>query len=201
MNNLKDLTICPRCQTLHKKLPLSKKEEAHCANCNARLYKNYTDLPQRALALSLAALIFFAIATTFPIIQIDFAGSFSSVNLLDAIWQLLHEGYIFMALFAFLVLFLFPLLLMGTLFIFSLLLVMKKRVFAKWVLQFMTLLSRWSMLDIFFVSILVAMVKIYEYAHIHFGLAFWAMALFVLLEIYLTRYITIEQYWDKWEEV
>jgi uncharacterized paraquat-inducible protein A len=56
------------------------------------------------------------------------------------------------------------------------------------------------MLDIFFVSVLVAMVKMYEYATILFGAAFWAMAFVVALELYLFRYIGIEQIWQVWED-
>ncbi len=201
MDNLQDLIICPRCQTLHKKRPLQPKEEARCINCNAVLYRYIPHLLSRILALSMTALLCFLIAVNFPLVRIDLAGNYATINLLDAIWQLLDKGYIFIAVFSFLVLFLFPLLLVGSLFLFAVAVMRRKRAFAKILLQFITLLSRWSMLDIFFISILVALIKIYEYAHIYFGFAFWALACFVLLEIYLTRYITIEQYWDMWERL
>jgi paraquat-inducible protein A len=64
--------------------------------------------------------------------------------------------------------------------------------------ELLVLLSRlkpWSMNDIFLVSILVALVKLIGYAQIHMGVAFWALIIFVLLDIYLTRSIHISEIW------
>jgi paraquat-inducible protein A len=56
-------------------------------------------------------------------------------------------------------------------------------------------LSPWSMREIFLVSILVALVKLIGYAQIHMGVAFWALMVFVLLDLYLTRTIHISEIW------
>ena len=53
----------------------------------------------------------------------------------------------------------------------------------------------WSMNDIFLISILVALVKLIGYAQIHMGIAFWALVVFVLLDIYMTRYIHLNEIW------
>jgi paraquat-inducible protein A len=56
-------------------------------------------------------------------------------------------------------------------------------------------ISPWSMMDIFLVSILVALVKLIGYAQIHMGIAFWALFVFVLLDIYITKNIHISEIW------
>jgi len=60
------------------------------------------------------------------------------------------------------------------------------------------LLSRitpWSMADIFFISILVALVKLIAFGQIHIGIAFWALMVFVLIDIYITKNIQISEIW------
>ena len=198
---LDDYIICPRCQKIQKKKPLKKHQEARCRFCNNLLYKDVAGLYHRVLALSFSGLLFFFIAIFFPLVRIDFVGTKRSISLFEAIFNLLDEGYILIAIFSFLVLFIFPLLLVGAYFLFSLFVMQRKKEAAKEALLLITLLSSWSMLDIFFISILVAMAKIYQYADIAFGVAFWALAAFVMIEIYLSRYNKIAYYWDIWEKI
>ncbi len=201
MKKEKDLLICPRCFTVHKKLPLSKRHEARCQRCNEVLLRGCDTLEWRVLALSISALIFLGLALAFPLVDIDLGGVSSSLNMIDAISKLWGDGYLFIAIFALFVLVLFPLLLMGTLLIVSIAMILRRKRLARNLLILATTLSHWSMLDIFFVSILVALVKIYEYAQIRFDIAFLALALFVFIEIYLTRYIKLEWYWERWERL
>ncbi|HSR73341.1 MAG TPA: paraquat-inducible protein A, partial [Sulfurovum sp.] len=53
----------------------------------------------------------------------------------------------------------------------------------------------WSMSDIFLVSILVALVKLIGYAQIHMGIAFWALILFVLVDLYIAKNMHISELW------
>jgi paraquat-inducible protein A len=51
------------------------------------------------------------------------------------------------------------------------------------------------MAEIFLVSILVSLVKLIGYAQIHIGVSFWALAAYVILDIYITRHIHISEIW------
>ena len=195
---LEDIVICPVCQTVQKRVKISKKEEARCIACNALLYKKISHLEHTILALSLSALVLFLLANLFPLVSINLGGFQSSITLLGAIMKLFNGGYIFIALFCFLVLIIFPLLLILLYTLFALFFIFNDKR-AKYFLTFATLLEKWSMLDIFFVAILVAMVKIVQYADIAFGLSFWAMMGFLAIDIYLNRFLRIEWLWDMWE--
>ena len=70
----------------------------------------------------------------------------------------------------------------------------------KWLLVFVGFLNRWSMLDIFFISLLVASVKIFDYAIISPSIAFYSTIIYMILEIYLTKHTRVEELWDEWEE-
>jgi len=54
---------------------------------------------------------------------------------------------------------------------------------------------KWNLTDIFLISILVALVKLVGYAQIHMGVAFWALALFVIIDLYLTKQIRLTEIW------
>lgn len=200
MHYRKDLVICDRCQSLNKKLPLAANEEAHCAVCGAFLYSSTIGLEYKILSWSLTALVLFVLANIYPIISIDIAGMNGELTILEAIGRLFDEGFLFVSFFALLVLVVFPFLLMSFLFAFSLFIVTGiEKEAAKVLLLGVSLIRRWSMLDIFFISILVALIKIYDYAHIAFDVAFGALALFVILEILLVRLIPVGELWDLWE--
>lgn len=201
MQNEKDLLICPRCFTLHKKRSLAKQDEARCQRCGKVLMRSVNALEWRVLAFSISGIVFLLLALLFPLVDIDLGGIRSSLNMVDAIMKLWENGELFIALFAFLVLILFPLLFVGSLLMVSIAMIFKRKRLARDLLIFATTLSHWSMLDIFFVSILVALVKIYEYAQIRFDSAFIALALFILIEIYLSKYIRLEWYWERWEQL
>ncbi len=196
----KNIILCHRCFTPHKKLSLAPKEEARCVRCKALLYRHRAALDAILLALSSTALFLLLLANMAPLLRIDFGGLSSHALMLEAIFDLFDKGFVLISFFSLLVLEVFPWLLMGTLALFSFLALLGRgKEVAKVALVLVEILRRWSMLDIFFIAILVAMVKVYQYAQIHFGLAFWALGLFVAIEIYMMESIRIEELWDLWE--
>jgi len=201
MNELKNLTICHKCQKVHKKRSLSSKEEARCSWCGALLYKSTYGLEYKLFSFSFTALVLFAVSMIYPVIEINLAGNISYLNIPQTIFLLFEEGYVLVSFFALMVLIIFPLMVMFLLFVFSVFVILKKnKLLTKHILKFLDHISRWSMLDIFFVSILVAMVKIYDYALIEFEVAFFSLVFFIMIELYLTRHIYIETLWDMWED-
>ena len=51
------------------------------------------------------------------------------------------------------------------------------------------------MADIFFISILVALVKLIAFGQMHIGIAFWALMIFVLIDVYITKSIRLSEIW------
>ena len=164
------------------------------------LYTSSVGMEWKILSFSFSALVLFVLINIFPIVHIDIAGMEAQLSLIAAIWELFQRGFLFVSFFALLVLEVFPFLLMSFLFAFALFVVSGiEKSAAKTLLLAVSVIRRWSMLDIFFISILVAMIKIYEYAHISFSVSFWALAGFIILEIVLVRIVPIGQLWDMWE--
>ncbi len=57
------------------------------------------------------------------------------------------------------------------------------------------------MVDIFFISILVAMVKLFDYAQLELGVAFGAMFLVIILDIFILKRVTLGDIWEEYERV
>jgi paraquat-inducible protein A len=59
----------------------------------------------------------------------------------------------------------------------------------------------WSMVDIFFISLLVAMVKLFSYAHIELGVAFIAFIFTLILDMLITKNISFYELWEAYEKI
>lgn len=200
--NLDHLVICPKCATLHHKKPLSTMTKAICTTCGTTLYRKHTDLLNKSLALSISTLIFFIVANVFPIVSIDLQGTLSDITLSSVFLTMIDEQFYFAGLLCAFVIFILPLAL--ALLFLTLLLCMKFRIFEKGVKKMLVILASllpWNMVEIFLISILVAMVKLIGYAEIEFGISFWALILFVIVDMYMTKNISLIALWSMKEKI
>ncbi len=199
---LDKLIICPKCATLHEKVALTDATKATCLTCHSVLYRKHNDLLNKSLALSLTTLIFFIVANLFPIVTIDFQGVSHDITLSSVFVTMFEQKYYFIGVLSAFVIFILPFALL-ILFI-GLLVFMKLKIYEKLVKKMLVALSSllpWSMVEIFLISILIAMVKLIGYAQIHFGVSFWALVLFVLFDIYMSKSISIIALWDLKKQI
>lgn len=201
--SLDNLIICKKCNTIHKKLPLKgKKKAAYCTLCGNKLYTSRPHLLDMSLALCITALIFFIVASIFPIVTIDMQGAVMHVTLPSVFITLLDEHFFFVGLLCAFVIFLFPLMLL--LFYMLLLVLFKLKIgenITKKLLVLISYMLPWNMLEIFLISILIALVKLIGYAEIFFGISFWALVLFVLVDLYLYKNISLPALWELHERI
>lgn len=193
---LDQLIICPQCHTLHREVPLEDGAKACCSQCNTVLYRYDSRLAEHGIALSLTALIFFFVANFFPLVKIELLGNTQFITIPKTILTLFEHQFYIVGILCIFLIFLFPLIIFGLyLVIFGLLKMGRGEHLSKELLVLLSHLKPWSMSDIFLISILVSLVKLIGYAQIHIGVAFWALILFVLLDIYLTRSLHISEIW------
>ncbi len=187
--DLDDLIICQRCHTLQKRVKKDQmKKKAHCCSCGSLLYYNDANLSTIGLALSIGALILFFIANFFPLLKLSLLGHEEFVSIPMTIYYLLKSGFWLVGSMVGLMILLFPLAVMMLYFVIFILI---KSGYRQGVLThlFMLLshLSHWNLADIFFISILIAVVKLIDYAYIETGVAFWSLFAFIVLDYYISR--------------
>lgn len=164
------LTSCHSCHLLCQ----SAKQPSHmrCPRCGARMHDRKPDSIARTWALVLAAIIFYIPANVLPITVIISLGKAQSDTIMSGVIYFIHTGMWPIALVIFLASVFVPLLKLLIL-IFLLISVQRK---SSWRQQDRTrlyriteIIGRWSMVDIFVVTILVALVHLGGLATIHAG--------------------------------
>ncbi len=194
---LDNLIICKKCHTLHKRVPLSENKKAFCSKCDILLYQNSTNTLDRTLALVIAAAISLFITFKFTIITINIQGLEQSLTLYALFMVILEQQqYIVGMMFIFLIV-IFPITIISSMLILLTLMKFKK---GKYLTQRLLILLAhvrpWSMVDIFFISLLVAMVKLFDYAYIELGVSFIALIFTLILDIIITKNISFYELWD-----
>jgi len=199
-HELDHFIICKKCDTLHRKIPLHKGAKALCSKCDTLIYQRNDNMIEKSLALVITTIISITIAFTFTLITININGLEQTLSLTSLFAVLIeHQQYIVGLMFLFLIV-IFPLMILSS--IFFILLFMKIEKYGYSVKRLLILLSHlkhWSMLDIFFISLLVAMVKLFDYARIELNIGFIALILTLILELILANGISFYQLWERYE--
>ncbi len=193
---LDNLTICKKCDTLHRKKLLKIGGVAKCRECGSVLYRRHRNLVDYGLAIGIAALIFFIIANAFPIVDISLRGVHQAISLPSVLLSLFENGFFLVGIFCSFVIFIFPFtVLVVFIWIMWLLKIRRGEQAVESLLVLLAKILPWNMTEIFLISVFVALVKLIGYAQIHFGLSFWGLIAFVAFDLYLSKSISIDELW------
>ena len=196
-DELNKLIICKKCHTLHKKVPLEEHKKAFCSECNVLLYQRDDNVLNKTLALVITAIISLFVAFNFSIISINIQGLQQSLTLTSLFMVLSeHEQYVVELLFLFIIV-IFPVsILLATFLLLFFMKVERAGYFTKRLLILLAHLKPWNMVDIFFISLLVSMVKLFDVANIELGIAFVAFVFTLILDIIITKSISFHELWE-----
>ncbi len=195
-DDLDELIICSRCHTVHKKPELPAKKVAKCSVCGKKLYSNVDDTFKKAIAYSITSLILYIVASMFPIIKVYIAGQESDLTIPSMIFTLFNEGFYVVGSIVFVVIVVAPLIVIFSYLSLALLTYFKIfRSFARHLVSFLITSRNWAMVDIFTISIMVALVKLFGYAHIGFGVSSVALVLFVIVDTLVLKSILPVELW------
>jgi len=188
MQERPDLIVCEECDAVHRRPVLAHAEVARCLRCGAELERDTGSRLEHLLPLTVASLIMFVIANSFPIVQIELQGLTSETTLFGAVMVLNGEGMSLVAMLVLATTILFPLVQM--LVLLYLLLPFSHdvreagRPGVKILLRLMQIVRPWGMVEVFLLGVLVALVKLSNMAAVLPGVALWAFgALTVLLTV------------------
>jgi len=139
---------------------------ATCVRCNETLRQHAPRGVQRTIALSLAALVLFIPANTLPILSISQMGHRNESTIWSGVVELWQSGTPGIAVLVFLCSILIPLFkILGLLYLCGSYQIHSPRKYSS-LLRFISVIGRWSMLDVFLVAIFVAIVKLGTFASI-----------------------------------
>jgi paraquat-inducible protein A len=188
-----------RCETCDL-LAQAQGRHPHCPRCGARMHRRKPDSLSRCWALVAAAAILYVPANVYPIMTVISFGSGAPDTILSGVRHLLESGMWPLALLVFFASITVPVLkILGL----SLLLLMTQRG-TGWHLRERTRLyrviesiGRWSMIDIFMLSILLALVRLGTVASISPGLGALSFAGVVVLTMFAAKAFDPRLMWDR----
>ncbi|NJD62143.1 MAG: paraquat-inducible protein A [Deltaproteobacteria bacterium] len=178
---------CAVCGLLQRMEEIRPGTAAVCFRCGATLRERKEDSLARTAAFSLAALIFYVPANVYPILRMEFYGAYSESTVWDGIVSLFQADQWVVGVIVFLASILIPLFKLLGLFYLSATTHFgsaRRRRERTWISRIIDVIGPWAMLDVFLLSILVALVKLEQLATVLPGpgiLAFTAVVVFTIL--------------------
>jgi len=171
------LIACHECDALHRMESLPENSSAHCGRCDARLYRHIPAALERSLALHLTALLLFIIANTFPFMSLKIGGRVETDMLLSGPMALIELGMSDVGLLVLLTSIVFPLLvLLGSLYLLGFLQLGIEAPGLGSVFRMVQHLRPWSLIGVFMLAVLIAIVKLLDMAQIEAGISLFAFA-------------------------
>jgi paraquat-inducible protein A len=173
---------------------------AVCARCGSTLGKRRSNSLSRTAAFLLAALILYLPANIYPVLQMELYGRHSENTVWDGCVRLFQQGDRFVAVIVFLASILIPFLKLLGLFylvVTAQLRSRRRRLERTWIYRVIEVIGSWAMLDVFLLSILVALVKLGGLATVLPGRGLVAFTAVVVLTIFASSSFDPALIWDK----
>jgi len=193
------LILCHACHLLVQAKPLPPGCNARCPRCGAKVYLRKPNSLTRTWALTLAAMIMYIPANVLPVMTVVSLGHSEPDTILSGVKALIAADMWPIALLVFFASITVPVLKLISL-TYLLLSVQRK---SRWRPRDRTVLyriteavGRWSMIDIFMISILVALVRLGNIATIEAGPGAIAFASVVVITMFAAMSFDPRLIWD-----
>jgi len=197
------IVACKTCGLVQRLGELAPGMAARCDRCGSILGRRTVDSLSRTAALSLAALIFYLPANLYPILRMELYGVHSENTVWDGVVTLFRQDEKLVAVIVFLASLVIPFLkLLGLLYLtlttrFG---AQRRRPERTWIYKTIEVIGPWAMLDVFLLSILVALVKLGELATVLPGPGLFPFTAVVVLTILASASFDPTLIWQERDE-
>lgn len=197
-----NLVACPSCDLLYDVGDMHHGEKASCSRCGCFLTRVRDDGFAKMQSYSIAGLICLVIGCSFPFLSFESSGIESIMTLPQTAQQLYDQGRpdLSFLVAAFIIFIpgavLFLLLVLST--------CMLRQKFYQWMIPVTRLvfhMQNWAMVEVFFIGVLVSLVKIGHMATVVMGISFWGYGAFSLLFISAVGCLDRLQYWNELDQL
>ncbi|MCY1263753.1 integral membrane protein, PqiA family [compost metagenome] len=194
---LENLVACHECDLLMRKPELAYGEKAVCPRCGYELYANRYNVVQRSLALVIAALLLFIPANFLPIMQLNLLGQSSQDTVWSGVVALFDTGMQSVSVIVFLCSMGIPLLkLLCQLTVLLSIRFDVGRSYGLLLYRIYHHIREWGMLEVYFMGVLVAIVKLADMAAITVGLGLVCFIGLLLIQVWLEVVMSPHQIWQ-----
>ncbi len=197
---METILACETCSLVQNVSELEPGTIAECCRCGSTIAARKTNSIGRTAAFSLAALILYIPANLYPILRMDYYGAYSESTVWDGCVNLFKDGQWLVAGIVFFASILIPLWKLVGLFFLVITTKLKStraRRRRVWIYKIIRVTGPWAMLDVFLLSVLVALVKLQQIATILPGRGLLAFTAMVVLTILASSSFDPKLMWDE----
>ena len=192
------LIACHDCDLLHQAPQVTIDSRMLCRRCGAVLHRARIRMVSRTLPLVASGLILFILANIFPFMGINANGIQQDTIFISGIFQLFQQQMWGLGALVIMTTLLAPLLqLLGLSYLLSLLSLGRQVPAGKPILKGVIALQPWSMLDVYLIGVLVALIKLLKMGTVLPGVALYSFAGLILVQFGISMMIDHQQLWER----
>ena len=192
--------LCPDCDQLLKTVVPSTSQRLCCPRCGYTIRYGTGSLAS-CRALALTGLTLYLPANFLPVLEITLSGESRTNTVFSGVAALWHQQLFLVSVLVFLFAILAPLLRMVALFLVLLPLRFYQRGtlkgFGLRVMRFHHALHGWGMMDIFLLAIIVAVVKMQDFADVSVEPGLYCLAVMMLVEMKASHALPKQKLWRR----
>ena len=187
-----------------QRLPnLAPGASARCPRCNKELWRRHEDSLNRTLALTLGAAMLYIVANSVPMLGLTIVGRDASTTVIGGAQHLWDNGQEIVAILVLLTAVIAPALQIGLML--AIVLGARREHPSRWVgtlLRHHPVSRIWSMIEVMMLGVLVALVKIADYATVIPGLALFLLGALVFVLAGMQAAFDSREVWERiqWAE-
>lgn len=186
---------CLSCDALYLLPTVKCTQNAWCPRCHAKVHNGMDWSLTRLAAMALTMLLLMPFAWSEPLLRIWLLGAHSDASLLQGVWQMAHQGDVITAAMVLFCSVAAPVILVvaiGYLWLGNIL-----NMNLRPILLMLDRLKEWVMLDIYLVGIMVASIKVQDYAWIQPGTGLFAFVSLTILSVMTVIHLNTEELWQR----
>src|SRR6266542_4081314 len=194
------LIACPHCDLLQRLPNLEPGASARCPRCDEELWRHREDSLNRTLALTVAAAALYVVANSVPMLGLTAVGRQASTTVFGGALELWNDGREIVAALVLFTVVISPALQIGLML--AIVLGAHRERVPRWVgtlLRHHPTTCTWSMLEVMMIGVLVALIKIADYAKVIPGVALFALAALVFILAAIQANFDPREVWDRIE--
>ena len=197
------LIACPHCDLLQHLPNLAFAASARCPRCNEELWRRREDSLNRTLALAVTAAVLYLVANAVPMLGLTVVGREAATTVIGGAEHLWQGGQVAVA-----ILVLFTAVVAPALQIFLMLAIVlgaRHEPAPRWagtLLRHHGTTQTWSMIEVMMLGVLVALVKIADYATVIPGTALFVLGALIVVLAAMQASFEPREVWEKiqWAE-
>jgi paraquat-inducible protein A len=194
------LIACLHCDLVQHLPEIAPGGSARCPRCNKELWRHREDSLNRTLALTVAAAVLYVIANSVPMLGLTIVGRDASTTVIGGAQHLWNNGQQIVAVLVLFTAVIAPALQIGLMLV-IVLGAMRERT-PRWVgavLRHHPITRIWSMIEVMMVGVLVALVKIADYATVVPGIALFVLWVLVFILAGMQASFDSREVWERIE--